>query len=174
VGDVVVVKRFPRSTIRTGDVAAFRYPLDPKQVQIKRVVGSAGDRVKIVDKLLYRNGVPLEEAYVRHVFPQMEPYRDNFPAKPSGPVFDTGREMLARNVANGEIVVPERKYFVLGDNRDNSLDSRYWGFIEDSDILGKPLLVIYSEDLTTEEVVQHDAFRFTWGRVRWNRFFKVL
>jgi signal peptidase I len=134
----------------------------------------AGDHIKIRDKRLFRSSVPLDEPYARHVFLDIEPYRDNFPSEPAGPVYPAGKEMLARDLVNGEVVVPEGKYFVLGDNRDNSLDSRYWGFVDDRDILGKPLLVVYSEDLLTEDVIKNDTVLFTWGRVRWDRFFKIL
>ena len=174
IGDHILGTRYHGSTPVLGDIIVFRYPVDRRQTFVKRVIGIPGDRIKIVDKRLFRNGTPLDEPYVRHVFPQVEPYRDMFPSDPSGPVFASGRQMLVRNVVNGEVVVPEGKYFVLGDNRDNSLDSRYWGFVGTGDILGKPLLVLYSEDLTTEDAVKNDVFRFTWGRVRWNRFFKIL
>jgi signal peptidase I len=130
--------------------------------------------IKIRDKRLFRNGIPLDEPYAIHIFPGTEAYRDNFPGEPNGPVYPQAKDMLLRNLVDGEIVVPDGGYFTLRDNRDNSLDSRYWGFVGDREVVGKPLLVLYSEDSPTEDLLKNDAFRFAWGRVRWDRFFKIL
>jgi len=83
---------------------------------------------------------------VQHSFPGIEPYRDNFPSAPWGPVVDRARAMLEQNVVNGELVVPAEHYFAMGDNRDNSLDSRYWGFVPRQNIIGRPLLIYWSVD----------------------------
>ena len=133
-----------------------------------------GDRIKIVQKRVFRNGTSLEEPYATHKTDYMDAYRDNFPGEPNTSfVVAPALEMLKNNLSHGEIVVPDGNYFVLGDNRDNSLDSRYWGFVPRGDILGKPFLVYYSEDVPTE-ATKRDPIRFTWARVRWNRFFKLL
>lgn len=92
-----------------GDVIIFAYPRDPSLDYIKRVIGVPGDRIKVVNKQLYVNGEPLKEDYIQILEPdRIEGIRDNF----------------------AEIVVPEGKYFMMGDNRDNSQDSRFWGLVD--------------------------------------------
>jgi signal peptidase I len=118
VGDAVVVRPFT-TTPRRGDIIVFRYPIDPRQLYIKRLVGIGGDRIKIRDKRLFRNGIPLDEPYAIHIFPGTEAYRDNFPGEPNGPVYPQAKDMLLRNLVDGEIIVPDGRYFTLGDNRDN-------------------------------------------------------
>src|SRR5258708_7356794 len=134
----------PYTEPRRGDIIVFRYPMDISQNYVKRCMGVPGDHIKVVDKDVYLNGKKLVEPYVQHVFPRMEPYRDNFPSEPYGPVYDRARKMLAENVVNGEVIVPEGSYFAMGDNRDNSLDSRYWGFVPRVFIIAKPLVIFWS------------------------------
>jgi signal peptidase I len=144
IGDQVFVShRLFSGSIQRGDVIMVRYPVDPTQLFFKRVVGMPGDRLKLVDKDLWLNGRQVNEPYVQHVFPFVEPYRDNFPsAPPQGPVAPQAIEMLQHHASKGELVVPPGRYFLLGDNRDNSLDSRYWGFATDAEWTGRPVLVI--------------------------------
>ena len=118
-----------------------QYPVDPKQSYLKRVIGMPGDRVHIVNKELWINGKKVSEPYVQHMTEYVDAYRDNFPSQPPAMVFPGAIEMLQRNVKNGEVVVPPGNYFVMGDNRVNSLDSRYWGFISKDEVLGRPVLV---------------------------------
>ncbi len=141
----ISLRRWSMGSVQRGDIVCFRFPPDPNQVNVKRVVGVAGDRLKITDKALYLNGVKLTEPYVEHIFDTVDSYRDNFPSEPDRNVYPTATVML-KTVQNGEVVVPQRHYFVLGDNRDNSLDSRYWGFLPEADLLGRPILILDSHD----------------------------
>jgi signal peptidase I len=166
IGDRILVQRFPRTEPALGDMIVFTYPVDRSQTFTKRVIGVAGDRIRVSQKIVYRNGTALNEPYAIHKAPYPDSYRDNFPTEPNGFLLDAGQEMLKRNVVNGEVVVPKGKYFVLGDNRDNSLDRRYWGFVDSSDLIGKPLLIYDSEDRPTEITKPH--------RRRWDRLFKLL
>jgi signal peptidase I len=166
IGDRILVQRFPRTKPLLGDMIVFAYPVDRSQTLTKRVIGVAGDRIRISQKIVYRNGTALKEPYAVHKNPYPDSYRDNFPSEPNGFLLDAGREMLKKNVVNGEVVVPQGEYFVLGDNRDNSLDSRYWGFVDSGDVIGKPLLIYDSEDQPNDLAKPH--------RTRWDRFFKLL
>ena len=143
-GEKIVVVRFPAATLQRNDIVAFRYPIDRRQTFCKRIVGMEGDRIKIVGKKLYRNGVQLNEPDAIHRSDYLDAYRDNFPATPNAALFPPAIEMLQKNIRNGEVVVPKGKFFVLGDNRDQSLDSRYWGFVEAQDILGKTWFIYSS------------------------------
>jgi signal peptidase I len=165
---------------KRGDIIVFRYPIDIQQNYVKRVMGVPGDHIRVVDKVVYLNGKPLQEPYVQHVFPGLEPYRDNFPAPPSGPVYPRAVEMLEHHVVNGELVVPAGFYFAMGDNRDNSLDSRYWGFVPRENIIGKPLVIFWSYDAPTEDWVDYTANHFVdlaknfFVKTRWNRTLKLV
>ena len=134
----------PYTDPKRGDIIVFRYPMDIRQNYVKRVIGIPGDHIHLVNKVVYRNGKPLQEPYIHHIDPNIEPYRDNFPGEPNGYVMDRALKMLDEHTVNGEIVVPPDSYFAMGDNRDNSLDSRYWGFVPRENIIGKPLMIFWS------------------------------
>jgi len=176
------VSRFllPYTEPKRGDIIVFRYPMDIQQNYVKRVMGVPGDHIRVIDKVVYLNGKALQEPYVQHVFPGLEPYRDNFPAPPSGPVYPRAVEMIEHNVVNGELVVPPDSYFAMGDNRDNSLDSRYWGFVPRENIIGKPLVIFWSYDAPTEDWVDYNANHFIdlaknfFVKTRWNRTLKLV
>jgi signal peptidase I len=172
VGDRILVQYFPKPGIERGEIIAFIYPVDRSQSYVKRVIGVPGDHIKIVGKIVYRNGAPLQEPYVVHTTEYVDSYRDNFPSEPNGPFADAARDMLQKNVVNGEVVVPEGKYFVLGDNRDNSLDSRYWGFIGPGDVIGTPRLIYDSVDQSTDQIAGNTS-PLPRHR-RWDRLFKLL
>ncbi len=134
-----------------GDVIVFRYPKDRSIDYIKRVVGVPGDKIVIKDKQLYLNGKKDVNPHAHFTSEMVLPYnvspKDNF----------------------GPITVPEGKYFVMGDNRDNSSDSRFWGYVDDQDVLGKAMIIYWSWDT--------DRPLFSLGRftsIRWNRVGKVI
>ncbi len=160
-GDRLLVQHFPKPKPARGDLIVFVYPIDRRQTFVKRVIGVPGDRIRISNKIVYRNGAALGEPYAVHKTDYIDAYRDNFPSEPDVALNAPVEEMLRKHVLNGEVVVPEREYFVLGDNRDLSLDSRYWGFIDAGDLIGKPLLIYDSEDQATRTV-------------RWGRLFTLL
>jgi signal peptidase I len=170
----------PYTEPKRGDVIVFRYPMDIRQNFVKRVIGVPGDHLRILDKVVYVNGKALVEPYTQHVDSRMEPYRDNFPAPPNGPVADRAQEMLSAQVSNGELIVPPNSYFAMGDNRENSLDSRYWGFVPRENIIGKPLVIFWSYDAPTEQWAgdsgSHylDLARNFFTKTRWNRTLKLV
>ncbi len=142
----------PYEDVHRGDIVIFRFPPDIKQTYVKRVMGAPGDRLHMRNKELYLNGHPLNEPYAVHKNDYIDNYRDNFPAEPDSTVVPAGLDMLQRHVNDGELIVPPNCYFALGDNRDNSSDSRYWGFVPRENIIGKPLLIYWSYDASTEEL----------------------
>jgi signal peptidase I len=171
-GDHVLVQHFPKRPPERGEMIVFIYPIDRRQTFAKRVIGIPGDRIRISGKIVYRNGAAIDEPYAIHKTDYVDLYRDNFPSEPDIAVLDAAREMLRKNVVNGEVIVPEGKYFVLGDNRDRSLDSRYWGFVGSGDLIGRLLLIYDSEEEATDEVV--DGKPPGRHRIRWGRILKLL
>ncbi|MDQ8155704.1 MAG: signal peptidase I [Gemmatimonadota bacterium] len=150
-----------------GDVIVFQWPEDPTKNFVKRLVGLPGDTVGMKDGVLIRNGAQLTERYTRHVDPHYDPSGDEFHWQRGFLTRVARAERPYRPSRNnwGPLVVPARHYFVLGDNRDNSLDSRYWGFVPDSLVRGSPLIVYYS-------YVPDSSTSLDWVRhVRWKRLF---
>jgi signal peptidase I len=167
-GDRVLVQRWPLPNPARGDLTVFAYPLDRRETYVKRVIGVPGDRIRLVNKTVYRNGSPLREPYALHGTGYVDSYRDNFPAAPNVTLPAPARRMLEQNVIQGEVIVPPASYFLLGDNRDDSYDSRYWGFISRGDFVGKPLLIYDSEESSDENRTLPGR-----GRTRWSRLLRV-
>ena len=136
----------PYQPIRCGDIIVFRYPVDPEQHFVKRVVGVPGDRVRLVDKHVLVNGRPIDESHAIFTSHSYDVFRDNFPRMDYlSPAVELRWWMkMPSLVKNGELVVPPGNYFVMGDNRDDSSDSRYWGFVPRENIIGRPLLIYWS------------------------------
>jgi signal peptidase I len=172
----------PYEEPRRGDVIVFRYPVDIRQTFVKRVIGEPGDRLRIVNKQVYRNGSPIKEPYKYHKTDYIAPYRDNFPSEPDVMVDRGAIDMLEHHVVNGEVVVPPGMYFAMGDNRDNSLDSRYWGFVPRENIIGKPLIIYWSYDAPSEDLqdpsigMHHivDVAKNFFVKTRWDRSFRLI
>src|SRR5579863_5651750 len=141
----------PYQKIARGDVIVFHYPVDPAQHFVKRVIGVPGDRLRLISKKVWINGKPLDEPYVRFLEPPngRDPnsiYRDNFPRPDLYVMNMEGKWLLQmkRLMEDGQLIIPEGNYFVMGDNRDDSEDSRYWGFVPRENIIGRPLLIYWS------------------------------
>src|SRR5215510_16591562 len=128
----------PYSSLKRGDIVVFHYPIDPSQHFVKRVIGLPGDHIRLREKTVFVNDVPLQESYAVHELSDPNFYRDNFPSDVdlTGQVDRRWRSSLPRHLQHGELVVPDNEYFVMGDNRDHSLDSRYWGFVPRENIVG--------------------------------------
>ncbi|PMP71286.1 MAG: signal peptidase I [Calditerrivibrio nitroreducens] len=128
IGDHILVNKvaYLFTKPKNGDIIVFEYPLEPEKDFIKRVIAVPGDRIKMVNKKVFLNGKPLNESYTRYesemVFPEYMNPRDNFE----------------------EITIPKGYYFVMGDNRDASFDSRFWGFVPEKSIKGKALIIYWS------------------------------
>ena len=138
----------PYRPIRRQDIIVFRYPVNPRQHFVKRVVAVPGDHVRLVNKHVYVNGVPQDDGYATFNWAWRDRFRDNFP---DGGFY--GDRISAkwflqaqRLMDDGELIVPEGSYFVLGDNRDDSYDSRYWGFVPQENVVGRPLVIYWSMD----------------------------
>lgn len=136
----------PYSPIRRGDIIVFRFPVHPAQHFVKRVIGLPGDHIRLVDKRVFVNGKPLDEPYAVHLRRDTDVYRDYFPNFSFSSVEIDPRWWAEMHtyVHAGELVVPADRYFVLGDNREDSEDSRYWGFVPRENIVGQPLLIYWS------------------------------
>ena len=137
----------PPAAIRRDDVVVFHDPVDDPRVHlVKRVIGLPGDRLHLRDGRVILNGQPLEEAYAVHRRSSLDLYRDEFPnLRTVDPGVNPAWWVQLRGLVHeGEITVPAGEYFVLGDNRNDSEDSRYWGFVPRAAIVGKPLLVYFS------------------------------
>src|SRR3990170_8132445 len=128
----------PTRDIRRGDVVVFKYPDEPDRDFIKRVVGLPGETVELRSKKVYINGRPLDEPYVHFLEPA-----------------STAQEVTSFDVREryGPVQVPDGQYFVMGDNRDNSQDSRYWGFLPRHFIKGRALMIYWSYESGGEDYV---------------------
>ena len=177
----------PYRTIHRGDIIVFHYPVNPSQHFVKRVVGVPGDRIHLVNRRVFVNGVPLAEPYVRYIKPERNFFRDDFPRLD---VLDPGINadwwvQMPKLVEDGQLIVPEGHYFAMGDNRDDSSDSRYWGFVPRENIIGRPLLIYWSirnpdNDLPIPGSVGDRLYHFAYAIThffqitRWDRTFRVV
>jgi signal peptidase I len=172
----------PYRDIRRGDIIVFRYPVDIRQTFVKRVIGVPGDHIRIENKQVHLNGVKLNEPYKYHKTEYTDGYRDNFPGQPYLQLSEGAIDMLEKHVKNGEVIVPPDSYFAMGDNRDNSLDSRYWGFVPRANIIGKPLIIYWSYNTTTDRLadptigIDHivDLAQNFFTKTRWRRTFQLI
>ena len=158
-----------KKTIARGHVVVFKFPEEPTRDFIKRVIGLPGERLEIRDKKVYVNGEPLDEPYVHFLEPPLS--RDD-------PEY--GLRGGAAHDEWGPKTVPPGQLFVMGDNRDNSRDSRYWGFLPIDQVKGRALLVYWSYDARREEYTRTGLFDWlkdtvaAFGKTRWTRFFHLI
>jgi len=174
----------PYRAIQRRDIVVFRYPVDPSRHYVKRVIGLPKDRIRLVNKQVWVNGVPQQEPYVYLQGRPPDVFRDNFPRLDFlSPGIDPRWYVKMRNfVDRGELVVPDGAYFVMGDNRDDSEDSRYWGFVPQANIVGRPLLVYWSvrdgsgERSSLGDKIAHSLYLLTHLNqfTRWDRTFRVV
>ena len=136
----------PPSNIHRGDLVVFHYPVDPAMHLVKRVVAVAGDRVQLKHGRVWINEQPVEEPYAFYSPAVVDDFRDNFPSlRRADPSLDPNWWMrLRHSIVDGELTVPRGQLFVLGDNRNDSEDSRYWGFVPEADVVGRPFVVYFS------------------------------
>jgi len=182
----------PLKPIRRGDIIAFRYPRNPSVMYVKRAIGLAGDVIHIVNKKVFVNGQLLNEPYAQYQYQGLLPLRDNFPPSlsqvetlPAAWGLDPGwaREMPLYIKSDG-LHVPQGYIFAMGDNRDNSADSRFWGFVPIGNVVGEPLFVYWSYDAPTRDWTSDDLLsrlKFDasiivnfFQRTRWSRTGKVF
>jgi signal peptidase I len=201
VGDHLLVNKFlyggrgawydrllPYREIERGDIIVFRFPYDDHIHYVKRVIGIPGDRIKIVDQQLYINGKPAEEPYKVHDESEYDAFGGNFPPTtgffPTANVRREWKEQILLYVEQGELVVPPGRYFVMGDNRDHSLDSRFWGFVDRENVMGRPMLIYFSVEATSDDYTDRSlrgrsvglirTMRHLPAKTRWSRMFQPV
>jgi signal peptidase I len=178
----------PYRDIKRGDIVVFLSPAEPGLYVVKRIMGIPGDHIHLRDGVVYRNGEKLNEAYVMHKGPLFyDPYRDNFPAIPPSDAYNVSPDwqlQMRSHIEGDDIVVPADSYFGMGDNRDVSLDSRYWGFIPKENVIGRPMFVYWSFN-TPSDQYRHTEFSERIGflvhvvihffdQTRWRRTFRLV
>jgi len=169
VGDHLLVNKFifgghgawyekilPYRALQRGDIIVFKYPYQDHTHYVKRVIGLPGDRVKMVDQRVFVNGKLLDEPYVVHdPAAPYDPLNYAFPPvgslRYSSQIVPEWARDIRKHVQGDEIVVPPEKYFAMGDNRDQSSDSRYWGFVDRDAIMGRPFLIYWSVEASSAD-----------------------
>jgi signal peptidase I len=199
IGDYLLVDKFcyggstgwnrllPYRNVKRGDVIVFHYPMNPAQDFVKRVVALPGDRLRLINKRVFVNGLPVREPYVQFISPQRNFYRDDFPQTGSPDYGVSARwwKEMPKLVEDHQLIIPEGYYFVLGDNRDDSQDSRYWGFVPRENIIGRPLLIYWSSGSLSSDLsrspsvgdrLYHLAYAVThvFEITRWGRTFRLV
>jgi signal peptidase I len=202
VGDHLLVNKFvfggrgawydkflPYRELQRGDIIVFKFPYQDHPHFVKRVIGLPGDHLKIVDQQVYVNGKLLNEPYVVHDSTSgYDPLNYTFP--PVGnPMYLSYLQPewahdIRKHIQGDELVVPPDKYFAMGDNRDHSLDSRYWGFVDRDAIMGRPFLIYWSVDANSadygsntfgQRIVEiFDTLMHLPARTRWSRMLHTV
>jgi signal peptidase I len=178
----------PYRDVRRQDIVVFLSPAEPGLYVVKRIIGVPGDHIHLRDGVVYRNGEKLDEPYVIHTGPDpYNPYRDNFPAvAPSefNNLFPDWEVSMRQYIQGDDLVVPPDSYFAMGDNRDVSYDSRFWGFIPRQNVIGRPMFIYWSFETPQNQYLQkefsqrlsfvaHVVIHF-FDETRWRRTFRVV
>jgi signal peptidase I len=176
----------PYQTVKRGDIIVFHYPVHPVEHFVKRVVAVPGDRLRLINRKFYVNGVALSEPYVHYSRPH-DVFRDEFPRLDVAFVPSLNGSWLVQMkklLDDNQLIVPQGSYFVMGDNRDDSLDSRYWGFVPQENIVGRPLVIYWSmrsPDPPARPVTTGDKlYRFFYALshimqiTRWDRTLRLV
>jgi signal peptidase I len=173
--------------VRHDEVIVFLHPAEKGMYVVKRIIGIPGDRLHLHNGVVYRNGQALNEPYLNPRRGAPNDYRDNFPAFSGAGdpnVLPEWPLLLREYVHDGELVVPAGYYFGMGDNRSNSLDSRYWGLIPRENIVGRPLFAYWSFETPPDQVMRtslrdraafllHTVVHF-FDETRWSRMFHLV
>jgi len=178
----------PYREIHRGDIVVFLSPETPGLFVVKRIIGTPRDRIHLRDGVVYRNGERLNEPYVQHKLHDYNPYRDNFPAIPPDSMNGTPNRQwqlaMPQFVQGEDLVVPPDSYFGMGDNRDVSYDSRFWGFIPKQNVIGRPMFIYWSFETPPDQYkrtemgdrigfLAHVVIHF-FDETRWRRSLKVV
>src|SRR5580692_1603945 len=203
VGDHLLVNKFifgghgawyekilPYRPLERGDIIVFKYPYQDHTHYVKRVIGLPGDHLKLVDQRVFVNGKLLNEPYVVHdSAARYDPLNYTFPPVGSqlysSQIIPEWASQIKKYIQGDEVVVPSGKYFAMGDNRDHSADSRYWGFVDRDAIMGRPFLIYWSVDATSSDYSNESTFwtRLTGifqtlahlpSRTRWSRMLRTV
>ena len=177
----------PYRDIRRNDIVVFLSPAEAGLFVVKRIIGVPGDRLHLKDGKVYLNGQPRQEPYVIRSKGDYNPYRDNFPAVPAsfGAAATADWNLaMPSHISGSELVVPPGSYFAMGDNRDISYDSRYWGFIPRENIIGRPMFIYWSFQTPPgqyQKTGMGDRLAFIgkvvihfFDQTRWRRMFKLV
>jgi signal peptidase I len=171
----------PRASVHRGEIVVFHYPVDPAIHLVKRIVGIPGDHIRLREGRVFINGTPVTEPYAMYRPSGPDNFRDNFPRMQSAdPNIDSRWWIRMRKlIDNGELIVPEDSYFVLGDNRNESDDSRYWGFVPREAIVGSPLVIYFSlrqgmDDTTAPRERGAGLLDALVDFARWDRMLRVV
>jgi signal peptidase I len=176
----------PYREVERGDVVVFHFPPDPPEHVVKRVIGVPGDHIHLENGLAWVNGRRLDEPWAVFEPAYPDDFRDSFPTQLyTDPGVDPRWWMeMRREVREGDLVVPDGEYFVLGDNRNFSRDSRYWGFVPRDNIVGRPFVIYFSlREPSATDVAELADDRLgqknnPWDRImefaRWNRVMRVV
>jgi signal peptidase I len=175
----------PYRDIHRDDIAVFFSPEQQGLFLVKRIIGIPGDRIHLRDGMVYRNGERISEPFAQHKLGNFDPYRDNFPAVPALEIRnEKWKQELPSHIEGEDVVVPPDSYFAMGDNRDNSYDSRFWGFVPRQNIIGRPMFIYWSFITPEDQYMMRDAgdrvgfllhiFTHFLTETRWSRTLRVV